>query len=65
MLFRSNGGHTSQQLLDVVETKVSPTMNESLMKEFTKEEIKAALLLIGDLKDLGLNGMPTIFYKNF
>jgi hypothetical protein len=65
ILFKSNSGHTSQQLLDVVETKVSPTMNESLVKEFTKEEIKDALLSIGDLKVLGLDGMSAIFYKNF
>jgi hypothetical protein len=40
-------------------------MNDSLMKEFTDDEIKKALEGIGDLKALGVDGMPSIFYKRF
>jgi hypothetical protein len=53
MLFRSNGAHNSQQLLNVVESRVSPAMNNSLLKEFTMEEVKTTLLSIGDLKAPG------------
>jgi hypothetical protein len=65
LLFRSNGGHISQQLLNVVDSRVSPDMNASLMRVFTGEEVKVALDSIGDLKASGPDGMPSIFYKNF
>jgi hypothetical protein len=65
MLFRSNGGHNSQQLLNVVDKRVSRSMNDGLVKEFTEEEVKAALNSIGDLKAPGTDGMPSVFYKNF
>jgi hypothetical protein len=65
MLFRLNGGNTDQQLLDAVQAKVSQDMNTSLMKEFTEEELRAALGSIGDLKAPGPDGMPSIFYKKF
>jgi hypothetical protein len=65
LLFRSNGGHTSQELLNVVDRRVSPEMNENLVKEFTVEEVKATPDSIGDLKAPGPDGMPSIFYKKF
>jgi hypothetical protein len=40
-------------------------MNEALLKEFTREEVKKALDAIGDLKAPGPDGMPAIFYKQF
>jgi hypothetical protein len=40
-------------------------MNENLVKEFTREEVRVALDSIGDLKAPGPDGMPSIFYKNF
>ena len=42
-----------------------PIMNDYLMAEFTKEEIKVALDSIGDMKAPGPDGMPAIFYKHF
>lgn len=65
LLFRSNGGHTSQELLNVVDRRVSPEMNENLVKEFTVEEVKATPDSIGDLKAPGPDGMPSIFYEKF
>lgn len=44
---------------------VTTEMNVSLTKEFTHEEIKCALDLIGDLKAPGPDGMPAIFFKQF
>nr|AAM18736.1 putative reverse transcriptase [Oryza sativa Japonica Group] len=52
-----------QNLLDVVDRKVSGAMNESLRAEFTREEVKEALDAIGDLKAPGPDGMPAGFYK--
>ena len=67
-LFRTSadddGLHT-QQLLDAVHPSVTSMMNEHLTKEFTHEEIKAALDSIGDLKAPGPDGTPAAFFKNF
>lgn len=46
-------------------TKVTPAMNEGLLKEFTDEEIKQGLDGIGDLKAPRQDGMPALFYKKF
>jgi hypothetical protein len=54
-----------QQLLGAVQPRVTPLMNEHLTKEFTQEEIKAALDSIGDLKAPRLDGMPAVFFKSF
>lgn len=64
-LFSSNRGNNSDQLLDVVERKVTEDMNELLTSAYRSEEIKEALDSIGDLKAPGPDGMPAVFYKNF
>jgi hypothetical protein len=40
-------------------------MNEELNKPFERDEIKAALDPIGDLKAPGPDSMPAMFYKLF
>jgi hypothetical protein len=40
-------------------------MNDLLTSEFTREEVKAALDGMGDLKAPGADGMLAIFYKKF
>ena len=50
--FKSDGCGASQHLLDAVEGKVSPEMNDILMKEFSAEEVKSALKSIEILKRL-------------
>jgi hypothetical protein len=64
-LFRSQGSHDTDRLLSKVDTKVTGAMNELLMKEYTVQELRAALEGIGDLKAPGPDGMPAIFYKKF
>jgi hypothetical protein len=67
-LFRTSvtdSGLHMQQLLGAVQPRVTPLMNEHLTKEFTQEEIKAALDSIGDLKAPRLDGMPAVFFKSF
>ena len=39
--------------------------NDLLKKIPSSEEIKETLLQMHDLKALGLNGFPTLFYKEF
>jgi hypothetical protein len=38
-------------------------MNDMLLQDFTKEEIKQGLDSIGDLKAPGIDGMRSLFYK--
>jgi hypothetical protein len=38
-------------------------MNEQMYWPFSAEEVKMALDSIGDLKALGPDGLPSIFYK--
>jgi hypothetical protein len=42
---------------------VTEEMDNSLLREFTEEEVCEALDSIGDLKAPGPDGMPAIFYK--
>lgn len=58
-------GEHLQQLLSAVQPTVSPAMNTALTKEFTSEEVKAALENIGDLKAPRPDGMPAIFFKKY
>ena len=64
-LFASNVGNSDDELLRHVIAKVTPAMNEGLLREFTDEEIKQGLDGIGDLKAPGQDGMPEFFYKKF
>ena len=62
-LFCSCAGNRYDELLSQVELKVTPLMNQILMKEFTDDEIKAALDSMGDLKAPGMDGMPALFFQ--
>jgi exonuclease III len=62
-LFSSNAGTRVDELLDHIDPRVTPAMNELLCKEFNAQEVKEALDSIGDLKAPGIDGMPSIFYK--
>jgi hypothetical protein len=64
-LFSSNAGHRVNELLEKVTPRVTNEMNELLVREFSAEEVKAALDCIGDLKAPGLDGLPAVFYKSY
>jgi ribonuclease HI len=64
-LFSSCAGQNIEEVLQAVESKVSSSMNEALLKPFTGEEVEKALEGIGDLKAPGPDGVPSIFYKSF
>ena len=62
-LFTSTGGYRMDELLSKVQPRVTEAMKGILEAEVTREEVKAALDHIGDLKALGPVGMPSIVYK--
>jgi hypothetical protein len=64
-LFTSTAGTRVEELLEHVDPRVTPVMNEMLCKEYTAQEVKEALDSIGDLKAPGPDGMHAIFYKRF
>jgi hypothetical protein len=64
-LFQSRAGLRYDELLQHIPSRVTGEMNDSLMKEYTDEEIKKALDDMGDLKAPGAGGMPALFYKKF
>ena len=64
-LFTSNAGSRIEELLELVVPHITSEVNDTLLQEFTKEEVKMALDSIGDLKAPGPDGMPAIFYKHY
>jgi len=64
-LFLSQAGDHESDVIQCVQRRVSPEMNEALLAPFTGDEVWAALESIGDLKAPGADGMPSIFYKQF
>jgi hypothetical protein len=64
-LFTSEETNNTQEVLDSVQPRVSPRMNEILTAQFTAEEVKKSLFDIGDLKAPGPDGLHAVFYKRF
>jgi hypothetical protein len=62
-LFQSQGVQRLDEIMNAVQRKVSPTMNDSLLAAYTEEEITTVLNGIGDLKAPSPDGMPAIFFK--
>jgi hypothetical protein len=64
-LFTSSTGTRMEELLDRIDSRVTPEMNTMLCKEYTSEEVVDALNSIGDMKAPGPDGMHALFYKKF
>ena len=52
-------------ILEAIEPKVIESMNQELIKEFTRKEIDVALKHMEPLKAPGPDGMPPIFFQSF
>jgi len=61
----STAGTHVEEILECVPTRVTQQMNENLGVAFTQEEVWEALKEMGELKALGADGMPVLFYKKF
>lgn len=61
-LFSSHGEGEQETVLNLVDRKVTPEMNESLTRPFVAEEVKATLNQMHPTKSPGPDGMPGSFY---
>ena len=63
-LFTSTAPSSFDQILQGIETKVTPSMNVDLTSEFTAEEVEKALKQMKPLTAPELDGMSPIFFKS-
>lgn len=64
-LFTTSNPIDFRELIDVVEIKMSPSMNQMLLRDFTAKEVGQALKQMHPLKAPGPNGMPPLFFQHF
>jgi hypothetical protein len=62
-LFTRDPSLNNEELIAMIQEKVTVEMNEELCKEFTDEEIGDALFQIGPLKAPRVDGFPAWFYQ--
>ena len=62
-LFQSSNPTEFSEILEAVQHKVSPTMNQNLTKDFNACEVLLALKQMFPLKVLGPDGMPPLFFQ--
>ena len=61
-LFTSSSPLDFSELLQAIQSKLTPSMNQMLLKPFTGEEVRLALKQMHPLKAPGPNGMPPLFF---
>ena len=64
-LFTTSSPTNFNDILEAVETKVSPSMNHMLTSDFTAREVEQALKQMHPQKTPGQNGMPPLFFQHF
>ena len=64
-LFTSNTPPISQLVLDTISPSITNEMNADLLRNFSREEVEAALKDIEPLSTPGPDGMPPIFFQYF
>ena len=64
-LFTSSSPSKFSELLQAIQPKVTPSMNQMLLKPFTGEEVRLALKQMHLLKAPGPDGMPPLFFQHF
>ena len=64
-LYRTSNPDKIAEVVEAIDPKVSAEMNQSLIKQFTREEVEAALKQLHPSKSPGPDGMPALFYQNY
>lgn len=64
-LFHSSSPTKIEEVTSVVTERITDQMNESLAKEYSKEEVMEALQRMHPTKAPGPDGMPVLFYHKF
>ena len=64
-LYRTSHPDKILEVVEAVDPKVSDEMNQFLIKQFTRDEIEAALKQMHPTKSPGPDSMPTIFFQNY
>jgi hypothetical protein len=62
-LFQTKGTIGVDKCLERLETRVTPAMNEWLLRRFEAEEVDVTLSHMGPLKSLGPDGFVACFYQ--
>ena len=62
-LFSTSGTGNISTSLSTMERKITPAMNNELLKEFTMEEVSVALNQMPPLKGPGPDGFSSCFYQ--
>lgn len=64
-MFSTSTPQGSLTFLDALEGRVSPVMNEDLMRDFTREEVTGALWQMHPTKSPGPDGMLPLFFQKY
>ncbi|XP_052477251.1 uncharacterized protein LOC128032614 [Gossypium raimondii] len=64
-LFSASESGSDEHLFSLVEEKVTSSMNERLLRQFTEEDIAYAVKSLAPLKAPGLDGFPALFFQRY
>lgn len=64
-LFSASEVGSDEHVFGLVEKRVTESMNDTLLKLFTEEDIGAAVKMMAPLKAPGVDGFPTIFFQRY
>lgn len=62
-LFTARGSRNLEPILETMDARVTQSMNDSLLKEFTAEEVGRALTQMDPLKAPGPDGFSASFFQ--
>ncbi|XP_016706908.2 uncharacterized protein [Gossypium hirsutum] len=64
-LFSASESGSDEHLFCLVEKKVTSSMNERLLRQFTEEDIAYVVKSLAPLKAPGLDGFPALFFQRY
>jgi hypothetical protein len=64
-LFSTSSPATVDEVVSLVEQKVSPDMNDAMLAPFKVEEVKAALFQMNPSKAPSPDGMTALFFQKY